>query len=197
LLETLNETFNQSLKETPVEGMEIPYEDTSPSTSRPSRLGALDILRVDRLQTNLEDRMELLLGRSMIPSRHVDLGLFVSERPPTADGDDPKVATKKGSLHPGPPCCMHRWKRLFCHNFVINGDKIVTTNTTIVKECEALLQANLFASSFTREAQAINTDEQTIPIAHAPIHVISNIDDSIKLSNILGGAYSGFRNVFA
>jgi hypothetical protein len=49
----------------PVEGMELPYEDTSPPTSRPSRLGASDILRVDRLQTNLEIHMELLLGHPL------------------------------------------------------------------------------------------------------------------------------------
>jgi len=35
-----------------------------------------------------------------------------------------------------------------------------------------------------------------IPITHSPIRVISDIDDTVKLSNILGGARGIFQNVF-
>ena len=35
-----------------------------------------------------------------------------------------------------------------------------------------------------------------IPITHSPIRVISDIDDTVKLSNILSGARAVFRNVF-
>jgi phosphatidate phosphatase APP1 len=36
----------------------------------------------------------------------------------------------------------------------------------------------------------------SIPITHSPIRVISDIDDTVKLSNILGGARAIFQNVF-
>jgi hypothetical protein len=40
------------------------------------------------------------------------------------------------------------------------------------------------------------TSISVIPITHSPIRVISDIDDTIKLSNILSGARTVFRNVF-
>ena len=40
------------------------------------------------------------------------------------------------------------------------------------------------------------TSISVIPITHSPIRVISDIDDTIKLSNILSGARTVFHNVF-
>jgi hypothetical protein len=40
------------------------------------------------------------------------------------------------------------------------------------------------------------TTISVIPITHSPIRVISDIDDTIKISNILSGARAVFRNVF-
>jgi len=40
------------------------------------------------------------------------------------------------------------------------------------------------------------TSISVIPITHSPIRVISDIDDTIKLSNILSGARAVFHNVF-
>lgn len=52
-----------------------------------------------------------------------------------------------------------------------------------------------FAPSSTRSTPTASTDV-SVPLTHTPIRVISDIDDTIKLSGILQGARAVFHNVF-
>ncbi|KIL56524.1 hypothetical protein M378DRAFT_172637 [Amanita muscaria Koide BX008] len=201
-LQELKEAYELTLESSDVEALELPYigeESLDPSSNE---LRISDFRR--RWEANIEKRIQIVLGNSMLSSRAVDLELFVSSHHDVATGSCSAYTKKQEGLH-----FVSRHELVtgtdgsFHHEFVINWDDICHHSVghysygQQVKEHELVLHAGLSPSNLESERSREGRMEvQVIPITHAPIRVISDIDDTIKFSNILGGARAIFRNVF-
>ncbi|KAM6496726.1 DUF2183 domain containing protein [Amanita muscaria] len=201
-LQELKEAYELTLESSDAEALELPYigdESLDPSSNE---LRISDFRR--RWEANIEKRIQIVLGNSMLSSRAVDLELFVSSHHDVATGSCSAYTKKLEGLH-----FVSRHELVtgadgsFHHEFVINWDDICHhpvghySYGQQVKEHELVLHAGLSPSNLESERSREGRMEvQAIPITHAPIRVISDIDDTIKFSNILGGARAIFRNVF-
>ncbi|KAG6899640.1 hypothetical protein C0993_008417 [Termitomyces sp. T159_Od127] len=106
-----------------------------------------------------------------------------------------------------------KWEDL-CHNpgalHIAFGNKLEEHDLLVAAQIQPVINtplasSNLDSRSGSTGAAVIKRVQDTpvsqiktlrIPISHSPIRVISDIDDTVKLSNILQGARAVFRNVF-
>ena len=170
-------------------------EDELPSSNEPIIADTSDILQ--RLQDNLESRVRLFWP-SMLSSRAVRLELFTSQH----HGDN-RSHEGNGLRSVGRSEATTGSDGQFNHHFVIKWDDIChhplvhyapDGQTT---ELELTLHAKLLPSSLVApNVEDSEVEKQVITLSHAPIRVISDIDDTIKMSDILSGARTIFRNVF-
>ena len=166
------------------------------SSNEPITAGASDILQ--RLQKNLEERVRLFWP-SMLQSRAVSLELFTSQY----HGDN-RSHDGNGLRSVGRSEAITGSDGQFNHHFVIKWDDICHHHLVHyapgrqATELELTLHAKLLPSAFAApNAEDDEVEKQVITLSHAPIRVISDIDDTIKMSDILSGARTVFRNVFA
>lgn len=152
---------------------------------------------VQRLQANLETRFKLLWP-SMLSSRAVRLELFASQH----HGDN--SGNEGNGLHSvGRSEVRTGSDGQFKHHFVIKWDDIchhplAHAPGEQTPEPKLILHAKLLPSSVAaRNAEDSKVEKLVITLSHAPTRVISDIDDTIKMSDILSGARTVFRNVFA
>ncbi|KAJ7268654.1 hypothetical protein B0H12DRAFT_58952 [Mycena haematopus] len=169
---------------------------------------------VRRLHRNLETRIQPFWS-SVLPSRTVRLNLFAS--PLKGNDTNPRhnTAEEKDALEHGPIACRDvsttidgsfqarirvTWEEL-CHHpgalQIAFGDPAV--------EHELLVTAALFpaapppSSAFAPQQlpeNPVETKTLHITLTNCPVRVLSDIDDTVKLANVLHGARSVFRNVF-
>ena len=166
------------------------------SPNEPINADASDILQ--RLQANLEARVRLFWP-SMLSSRAVRLELFTSQH----HGDN-RSHEGNGLRSVGRSETTTGSDGQFNHHFVIKWDDICHHPLVHhapggqITELELTLHAKLLPSSLAAlNAEDSEVEKQVITLSHAPIRVISDIDDTIKMSDILSGARTVFRNVFA
>ncbi|KAJ6594203.1 hypothetical protein B0H19DRAFT_917133 [Mycena capillaripes] len=168
-------------------------------------------LDIRRLHRNLETRIQPFWS-SVLPSRTVRLNLFAS--PLKGDDTSPRhnSAEEKDAIEHGPVASRDvsttvdgsfqarirvTWEEM-CHHpgalHIAFGDP--------AQEHELLVTAALFpappsASAAPRlPAHPVETKTLHITLTNCPVRVISDIDDTVKLANVLSGARTVFHNVF-
>ncbi|GLB43214.1 putative the pyruvate dehydrogenase complex catalyzes the overall conversion of pyruvate to acetyl-CoA and CO(2) [Lyophyllum shimeji] len=183
--------------------------DRNPVTAVPA-----DVLR--KLHANLESRLQPFWS-SVLASRTVRLLLFASPHQYTTHRRDSQtdqdavdygpvaeqyvVTAADGSFHAR---FVVRWEDLCQHPGALHiafGDQC--------EEHDLLVAAKLLpaqpspASSYSNleppaewESPVSPAKTIHIPITHSPIRVISDIDDTVKLSNVISGARAIFQSVF-
>jgi phosphatidate phosphatase APP1 len=159
-------------------------DDVLQSPNEPTIRGdGSDLLQ--RLQENLDSRVKLFWP-SMLSSRVVSLELFASQHGPPVGRSEVTTGTNG----------------TFQHQFVIKWDDICDHPLARwnlgeqATDYELILHAKLLPSPASPNAEESKVEEQIIILTHAPTRVISDIDDTIKMSNIVAGARTIFRNVF-
>lgn len=159
-----------------------------------------------RLHTNLSERLQPFWSRSL-PNRRIRLSLYstvphLSEYIPDEPVDDPakkpiftqEVDTdQQGSfearLHiPWDSICVHPGALQIAF-----GDP--QEEYQLYVQAEMVPRDTLSAKISSLYEPAPRT-VLPVPVTHSRVRLISDIDDTIKLSNILGGARTIFRNVF-
>ncbi|KAF8327354.1 hypothetical protein F5887DRAFT_1011185 [Amanita rubescens] len=149
-------------------------DDVLQSPSEPTIRGDVSDL-LQRLQDNLDSRVKLFWP-SMLSSRVVNLELFASQHGPPVGRSEVNTGTDG----------------TFRHHFVIKWDDICDhplAQCEQVTDYELILHAKLLPPSLASlNPEESKVEKQTIFLNHAHTRVISDIDDTIKMSNILGGA---------
>ncbi|KAF5386239.1 hypothetical protein D9615_002187 [Tricholomella constricta] len=187
-----------------------------PVVRNPVTALSADALR--KLHTNLESRLQPFWS-SAIASRTIRLHLSASpHNPPSPNGRNDSdnadygpvaqqdvVTAADGSFQAR---FVVKWEDLCQHPGTLHiafGDHCEEHNLLIVAQ---LLSPPASPSSSSldletpRQPQVSQTKRVSttammhISITHSPIRVISDIDDTVKLSNVLSGARSVFHNVF-
>jgi hypothetical protein len=175
---------------------------SSSSTSLPN-----DIRRLHR---NLETRIQPFWS-SVLSSRTVRLNLFAS--PLKGDDTSPRHnrAEEQDALEHGPIAWRDvtttidgsfqarirvTWEEL-CHHpgalHVAFGDPGIEHELLVTA---ALLPALSPSSVSAPQQPAVETKTLHITLTHSPVRVVSDIDDTVKLANVLHGARAVFHNVF-
>ncbi|KAJ7647005.1 hypothetical protein FB45DRAFT_781417 [Roridomyces roridus] len=192
---------NNEEDDTASESDESPIVTSNTAVSVPSD--------VRRLHRNLETRIQPFWS-SVISSRTVRLQLFAS--PLKTDGAPARHNTmeEQDARTHGPVTSrdlvtgvdgsfqarIHvSWEELCQHPGALHiafGDPLL--------EHELLVSATLFPASSSNvlqpPASPIETKSLHVTLTYSPIRVISDIDDTVKKSNVLGGAREIFHNVF-
>ncbi|KAF8621889.1 hypothetical protein AX15_007442 [Amanita polypyramis BW_CC] len=187
-VEDLNTSFNKAHEISELDVSDLAYKEDIPRQflNEAPCPGASDTLL--RWEDNLRSRMQLFWP-TMLSSRVVRLELFISQNHIENDyliGHYDIYTKADGTFH---------------HHFHIKWDDIchrplARTNRGHIKEHDLILRAKLVLSTANNTYPDTKTEEQVITITSASIRVVSDIDDTIKMSNIVGGARAVFRNVF-
>lgn len=186
---------------------EEPYEsesDPQPTSSRHDPSAPFVSALLQKQHKNLEARLQPFWS-SALSSRTVQISIFAVS---TASAG---IESKRDALKDGPLYTEHvvtgpdgafanpfkiPWQRLSRHPIAQNrpsdGSEV---------EHELLVSAKLLPEPAPTPAYLFHTDvpkniSLVVPITSAPIRVITDIDDTVKLSNITSGARAVFRNVF-
>lgn len=186
---------------------EEPYEsepDPQPTPSLCDTSAPFPSALLHKQHKNLEARLRPFWS-SALSSRTVQISIFAVS---TASGS---IDSKRDTLEDGPLYTEHvvtgpdgafanpfkiPWQDLSRHPIArhrpSNGSDIGH---------ELLVSAKLLPEPAPTPAYLFHTDvpkniSLVVPITFSPIHVITDIDDTIKLSNITSGARAVFRNVF-
>ncbi|KAI5121638.1 hypothetical protein M0805_001166 [Coniferiporia weirii] len=168
---------------------------------------------LERLHANLSARLQPFWSRAL-PNRVIRLSLY-STAPRTSaflpdDGahDDPSrvpifVHETVTSAQDGAFEAKIRvpWEQICLHPGALHiafGD---ASEEYEIFVCAELLPSNNTASPSASPVpqssqEPITRSVLAVPVTHSEVRLISDIDDTIKLSNILGGARAVFRNVF-
>ncbi|KAG5642163.1 hypothetical protein DXG03_003547 [Asterophora parasitica] len=162
--------------------------DEPVAASNPVTALSADALR--KLHANLESRLQPFWS-SGLSSRTIRLSLYASRADeaqygPVAAQD--VVTAADGSFQAN---FVVGWEDLCQHPGALHiafGDHL--------QEHDLLVAAQLLSPVDQEYPSPEPTTEIHIPITHSPIRVISDIDDTVKLSNVLGGARTVFHNVF-
>lgn len=193
-----------------------------PPPYAPSPAGSMANDVIKRLHANLEKRLQPFWS-SVLPNRTVRLHLFASPhqgqketttpRRPTAEEDEDELMfdSQNGPLVSQDVTTAAdgsfqvkfsiNWEELCHHPTALQiafGEAITEHDLLVVAQ---LLPINILPgrSDFTRPPNPSSvplTSLTRIPITHSPIRVISDVDDTIKLSGILLGTRTVFHNVF-
>ncbi|THH10364.1 hypothetical protein EW145_g1392 [Phellinidium pouzarii] len=172
------------------------------------------------LHSNLMARLQPFWSRAL-PNRKLRLSLYsraphTSEFLPSDDdaNDDPMrtpiyvcETTTKGQSGAFEVKIRVPWERICVHPGALHIAFSDANADSDLFVCAELLppntntnpNANASSPMFTSFLSPLEPTAQSvlaIPVTHSEIRLISDIDDTIKLSNILGGARAVFRNVF-
>ncbi|KAJ7680612.1 hypothetical protein DFH06DRAFT_972705 [Mycena polygramma] len=187
---------------------EAPDDFDSPMVTSSSSNLPLDIRRLHR---NLETRIQPFWS-SVLPSRTIRLKLFAS--PLKGDDTSPRHnnAEEKDAIEHGPVASREvsttidgsfqarirvTWEEMCNHPGALHiafGDP--------KQEHELLLTAALLPTPLSGamtpqlSAHPLETKTLHITLTNCPVRVISDIDDTVKLANVLSGARAVFYNVF-
>lgn len=177
------------------------YASSSPSMS--SAMGAAaanisDDLR--QMHHNLETRLRPFWSTAL-SSRAVNLSLFcplpaTSTSSPTEYNSEIHSAIASTSVITGSDGSFQAtfhvpWADICTHPGALHiafGDPSY--------EYELLVTAQMVPKDYTQMRAQCRQQHQRVPLSHSPMRVISDIDDTVKLSNIVSGARAVFRNVF-
>lgn len=165
-----------------------------------------------RLHANLESRLQPFWF-SAVANRTIRLHLFASphQNPPRADsidetdalGIEKHKALATHDVFTGPDGSFQArfkvdWEAMCQHSEALHiafGDAVAEHNFKVI--------AQLMPPTLTPSPQAPPVVQSSpascmikIPITHCPIRVISDIDDTVKRSDIMSGARAVFKNVF-
>ncbi|KAF8210675.1 hypothetical protein K438DRAFT_1810137 [Mycena galopus ATCC 62051] len=209
-LERQFQRINSAASESSIDDADSDLESPIVTSSSSSRSIPSDIRRLHR---NLETRIQPFWS-SVISSRTVRLTLFAS--PLKGNDTNPRHNTmeEQDALEHGPIASRDvsttidgsfqarirvTWEEL-CHHpgalQIAFGDPSF--------EHELLVTAALFPAPSSASTSApqrlpanpIETKTLHITLTNCPVRVISDIDDTVKLANVLSGARTVFRNVF-
>lgn len=180
--------------------------DPQPTPSRPSCETSTSFVSapLQKQHTNLEARLRPFWS-SVLSSRTIQISIFAV---PTVPGD---IDSKRDALEDGPLYTEHLvtgpdgafanpfkipWQELCRHPIAQHRP---SDRSDI--EHELLISAKLLPEPAPTPAYLFHTDvprniSVVVPITSSPIRVITDIDDTVKLSNITSGARAVFRNVF-
>ncbi|KAF7361611.1 hypothetical protein MVEN_00504300 [Mycena venus] len=171
---------------------------------------------VRRLHRNLETRIQPFWS-SVLPSRTVRLNLFVS--PLKGDDKSPRhnSVEEKDALEHGPVASRVvtttidgsfqarirvTWEEL-CHHpgalHIAFGDPAVEHEllvTAALLPAPSSASASASASSQRLPPNPVETKTLHITLTNCPVRVLSDIDDTVKLANVVHGARKVFHNVF-
>ncbi|KAJ7085850.1 hypothetical protein C8R43DRAFT_312264 [Mycena crocata] len=168
---------------------------------------------VRRLHTNLEQRIQPFWS-SVLPSRTVRLNLFAS--PLKGDDTQPRhnSVEERDAVEHGPVASRDlttaidgsfqarirvTWEEMCQHPGALHiafGDPAIEHELLVTA---ALFSAPLSASAVTEMLGAsapMETKTLHVTLTNCPVRVISDIDDTVKMANILSGARAIFHNVF-
>ncbi|KAG1860237.1 hypothetical protein DFJ58DRAFT_726028 [Suillus subalutaceus] len=169
---------------------EEPYESESDPQPTPSAPFASALLH--KQHKNLEARLRPFWS-SALSSRTVQISIFAVSTTP-GDIHSKRDALKDDGAFANP--FKIPWQDLSRHPIARHRQ---SDGSDV--EHELLVSAKLLPEPAPTPAYLFHTDvpkniSLVVPITFSPIHVITDIDDTIKLSNITSGARAVFRNVF-
>ena len=147
-----------------------------------------------RLHENLESRLKLFWASSM-SSRRIQVSVFL-------ESPDPKC--HRHSLRPlltremptGPDGHFSDTFRIDWNDICMHpsGTRITSNQTHV--EHDLLVEARIINTERTPELHETPASMIHIPITHSIVRVISDIDDTVKISRVLDGARAIFNQVF-
>ncbi|KAJ3749034.1 hypothetical protein DFH05DRAFT_1389118 [Lentinula detonsa] len=208
------ESFNSNTHSQPSSRTNSVYDLTLHEPSPEPSLGtivkstAADELR--KLHANLESRLQPFWS-SAIPNRTVRLRLYTSPHH-ISDPSNPSVNTDNGPVSiqdvvTGPDGSFQArfivgWTDLANHpgaEHIAFGDP--SDEHELLVSAELIPLPSPISSVASSAAQytplsLIPPTNLCIPLTYSPVRVISDIDDTIKYSNVTGGARAVFHNVF-
>jgi hypothetical protein len=146
---------------------------------------------LQRLHANLESRLKPFWA-SALSSRWVEVSVFVHSLNPQTHPQslDPQLLFRK-ELPTGPDgffsdTFMIDWKDICAH---------IAFDETHV-EHELLVEAQVVGVEYVSPLHQRPTNSIRIPITDSTVRVISDIDDTVKMSRVPDGARAIFHNVF-
>jgi hypothetical protein len=162
-----------------------------------------------KLHTNLESRLQPFWSTTL-SSRTIKLSLFASPHHPALSESEQAKEPGRDGLNHGPVATREvitssdgsfqakfsvSWEDMCQHPGALH---IAFGDPTL--EHDLLISAELLPASFLqpqiRARPQTSLITQRISLTYSPVRVISDIDDTVKLSNILSGARTVFHNVF-
>lgn len=177
-----------------------PLLGSSPVSSSPHLMNANPSSSSDpsdlyRLHANLTERVQAFWSR-WLPNRTIRLSVRTCNADPSAEPvfSQNVVTTPQGAFQ---ALLTIPWERLCTHRdgvFIAFGDPQEEQDLHV--EAELLPPTNPISSTVISAFTCTVKSAVVVPVTQSNIRLISDIDDTIKLSNILGGARTVFRNVF-
>ena len=193
--------------------------ETRSKASSPAQSLPTDVIR--RLHANLEQRLQPFWS-SVLPNRIIRLHLFAS---PSALNPNANQSDKLTFDHEHGPLASQdvitgvdgsfhakfrlTWDELRHHPQALHiafGEDVVEDEVMVLTQllpptptgCQCFHSTSHCTLHHNQTSQLPKplTSISVIPITYSPIRVISDIDDTIKSSNILSGARAVFQNVF-
>lgn len=147
-----------------------------------------------RLHENLESRLKLFWASSL-PSRRIQISIFL--QPPDSklhrQSQRPLLTEE---ILTGPDGHFSGTFRIDWNDIcTLLGGTCITPNQTQV-EHELLVEALIINTERIPELHETPTNTIHIPITHAIVRLISDIDDTVKVSKVVDGARAIFKQVF-
>ncbi|KAH8111003.1 hypothetical protein DFH11DRAFT_708254 [Phellopilus nigrolimitatus] len=171
-----------------------------------------------RLHTNLNTRLQPFWSRSL-PNRTLRLSLYSSAPSSSSFMPDENEADSASDDSTSAPIYVYEtttsaqgsfeakirvpWERISQHSGALHiafGE--ASEEVELFVRAELLPSAAPMTPNSTMNYSAFPSPKPTacsvlaVPVTHSQVRLISDIDDTIKLSNIVGGARVVFRNVF-
>lgn len=184
-----------------------------PTTTSPSTISDLR-----KLHANLESRLQPFWSTTL-SARTIRLSLFASPRDPALSESAQAKEYEKTGLDYGPIATQEvvtGSDGSFQAKFIVPWDDICTHPGAYhiafgdpTHEHELLIIADMLPAPISQTSQPPRSIRRRTPsprqcaqtverisLTYSPVRVISDIDDTIKLSNIVSGARAVFHNVF-
>jgi hypothetical protein len=222
-IEALEEQFRHlgdedSLNPSPGISRNSSYSNISPTNPLPRPLSsesaapaASSSLSPDarKLHANLESRL-LPFWSTTLSARTIRLSLFASPQDPALSESEQVHTRKRDGLDHGPIATQDvitgfngsfqvrfsvPWEDMCQHPGALHiafGDPMLEHDLLVSAE---ILPASLLQPQVQPRVRTTLTTHR-ISLTYSPVRVISDIDDTVKLSNIANGARAVFRNVF-
>jgi hypothetical protein len=189
--------------------------DSPPGTPilppQPSRPISMPIDSLKKLHQNLDMRLQPFWS-SIVANRMVRVSVFASEPQSKQKHHDAKLIDfgQDDSSTDNVPIAIHEvftsprgsyqttlripWESICTHPKALG---IAFGDRRHDQEHPLWVTAELTASGSENEAsEPVATSQTTVNLTSAPLRVISDVDDTIKVSDILAGAKTVFHNVF-
>ncbi|KAF9078001.1 hypothetical protein BDP27DRAFT_1310560 [Rhodocollybia butyracea] len=197
---------------------DLATEDSSPVSSSLGAVKSKTSDEIRRLHANLESRLQPFWS-SVVPNRTIRCRLYTSphhidepsvDNGPVATQD--VITANDGSFQVR---FTVEWKDLCNHPGALHiafgdpdeeHDLLVTAEllsppspTSSASSSTADLSTPYFSQNPKSYLQPTTQNPPTtlrVSLTHSPVHIVSDIDDTVKFSNVMGGARAVFHNVF-